>query len=241
MSYREIDAARLAIDCFDRQYRERGMRAQRSYPNEFLIQFLASRFFSLSTAERAGIAILEIGCGSGANLWAMAKEGFEVHGLDSSQAALDLAKTHIEGKWGVSAGLRLGDFATLPYDAGRFDAVVDVVSLQHLALADAARALAEVARVLKAGGGFFSYRLSDRSVMFSAPSAARIDAATLVNIGDPAMPLANNGPISFWNPGLATRAYRDAGLVVSTIERVGRTYATGAYVEYLAIAAGKPS
>ena len=211
------------------------MRAQRSYPNEALIQFVASRFFSLSDVQRKQIRVLEVGCGTGANLWMMAKEGMQVHGLDSSATALDLAHHHLVGKWNVSAELKQGSFTDLPYDDSAFDAVVDVVSLQHLSLEDSRQSLIEISRVLKPGGEFFSYRLSDHSVMFSGTEVRRVDAATLLNIDDPAMPLANNGPISFWSPSLARMMYDQAGMELVSSERVGRTYSNGSYVEYLAL------
>ncbi len=234
---RNDDIVELAVDCFDSQYRERGMRAQRSYPNESLIQFMASRFFKLPVEQRKQIRVLEVGCGTGANLWMMAKEGLQVVGLDSSATALDLAKQHLAEKWGVVAELKQGSFTALPYQDNSFDAVVDVVSLQHLSMSGTKQAFAEIARVLKGGGEFFSYRLSDHSVMFAQPSADWVDAATLLNIDDPAMPLANNGPIAFWSPSLARLVYEQSSLELMSIERVGRTYANGAYVEYLALVA----
>ena len=71
---------------------------------------MASRFFKLSDQKKKEIRVLELGCGSGANLWMMAKEGLQVHGLDASSTALKLAKQHIEDKWGISAELKHGIF-----------------------------------------------------------------------------------------------------------------------------------
>lgn len=226
-----------AISCFDTQYKQKGMRSQRSYPNESLIQFVASRYFGMSVQERQSIRILEIGSGSGANLWMIAKEGFQAYGLDSSETGLNLAGTHLAEKWGGAADLKQGSFTALPYDDGFFDAVVDVVSMQHLDLADSQLALREICRVLRPEGEYFSYRLSDHSVMYEHEIAAGVDAATFSNIDDAAMPLANNGPISFWSPSLARVMYAQASLAITSVERVGRTYSTGAYVEYLALIA----
>lgn len=228
-----------AITAFDKQFQEKGMRSQRSYPNEFLIQFIASNFFKFSADDRKKIRILEIGCGSGANLWMLAKEGFEVYGLDSSQTGIDLATRHLEDKWGVRAVLSQGSFTKLPYEDEYFDAVVDVVSLQHLTVEDCHQALDEVSRVLKKGGVFFSYRLSDHSIMFEHSGGSKIDAATVSNIEADSMPLANNGPTSFWSPALAYGEYTKSSLRIDSIETVGRTYSTGAYVEYLAISSAK--
>lgn len=231
-----------SIDVFDRQYLRKGLSAQRRYPNESLIQFLASRYFKLTVSDRKPIRLLEVGCGSGANLWMMAKEGFATHGMDSSAKGLDLARQYLGEKWGVTADLRQGSFTELPYENNYFDAVVDVVSLQHLNLKDSRSALSEIARVLKPGGAFFSYRLSDASVMYQSSGGNWLDAVTVDNIADPSMPLFNNGPTSFWSPGIARGIYLEIGLDLLSVEQQGRTYENGAkYVEYLVITSAKPS
>jgi SAM-dependent methyltransferase len=227
----KLSAVEQSIGVYDRLYRARGMSSQRTYPNESLIQFLASRFFDRSADERKAIRVLEVGCGSGSNLWMMAKEGFDTYGLDSSAEAIALAQKHLHVKWGVAADLKVGSFMQMPYEDAQFDAVVDVVSLQGLHLADSAAVLREIGRVLKRTGAFFSYRLSDRSSISNA--GVQIDGATLEEITDSRLPLANNGPLSFWSPELARQMYGKAGFAVESVERVSRTYATGAFVEYL--------
>ena len=224
-----------SINVFDQQYQDYGVKAQRLYPNEYLIQFIASRYFKLPHKERKNIRILELGCGSGANLWMLSKEGFDTYGIDSSKHGLELAAQHLHVKWGVAADLQYGSFLNLPYGDGFFDAVVDVVSCQHLCLNDSQLALNEACRVLKTGGAFFSYRLSDHSVMYEHSGGGRIDAATVDNITDNSLPLANNGPMAFWSPVLVRLMYGQAGLTVCGIERLLRTYFSGTNVEYLAI------
>lgn len=240
MNSKTLTPIDLAIHAYVRQYREQGMRSQRMYPNEGLIQFLASRYFSIPIEERKSIRVLEVGCGSGANLWMMCKEGFDTYGLDSSPEGLELARAHLREKWGVDANLATGSFTELPYADAHFDVVVDVVSLEVLTLKDSTVALKEIARVLKSGGALFSYRLSDHSMMFESRDE-RIDSATLANVSDPTMPLSNNGPLSFWSPALTRQMYDQAGLAVDSIERVGRTYANGTFVEYLKISGTKKS
>jgi ubiquinone/menaquinone biosynthesis C-methylase UbiE len=233
-----MNHAETSQKVFDAQYHVLALKGQRLYPNEALLQFLAANYFQLSMEERGKVKVLEVGCGSGANLWMMAKEGFQVEGVDSSAKALELAQIHLREKWGVSALLKNGSFLDLPYAKDSFDAVVDVVSLQHIGMQDSRSALREVARVLQPCGKFFSHRLSDHSVMFSqATDLERIDSCTITNISDPSLPLANNGPVSFWSPTLARMLYEEAGLAILSISRVERTYVNGAVVEYLAIEA----
>lgn len=231
-----------AIQVFDTQYRIRGLAAQRTYPNEALIQFIAARWFSRPPEERADIRVLEIGCGSGANLWMLAKEGFDTYGCDGSAEAIRLADIHLRQKWQTQARLEVARFDALPYQDQFFDAVVDVVSLQHTTLLEGRKAFTEIARVLKPTGEFFSYRLSDRSVMFLHGGGDWLDAATVADIADPQMPLAGCGPVSFWSPALARQEYDACGLSITQIDTLTRQYDNRLLAEYLAIAAQlKPS
>lgn len=120
-------------------------------PYTEVFSFLAKRFGQ--NAENA--KLLEIGCGVGNNLlfarWAM---GFEIHGIDFSQIAIDEAKRRFDEK-GLSYGsLKVGDVRKLPYADGEFDAVVERGVLQCNTLPLIERITAEVFRVLKPGGHF---------------------------------------------------------------------------------------
>jgi 2-polyprenyl-3-methyl-5-hydroxy-6-metoxy-1,4-benzoquinol methylase len=229
-----------SIDRFDQLFQSRGVKAQRTYPNEAMIQFIALNWFSLGFEQRKSIRILEVGCGSGANLWMLAKEGFSVFGLDSSEAGLAIARDHLQGKWGVEANLECGSVTALSYEAGFFDAVIDVVTLQHLNLRDSESALSEIRRVLKPDGLFFSYRISDCSSAFLNSGGKFVDAVTVDNIANTEMPLNNSGPISFWGGALARKMYLEQGFIIESLDRVSRSYGNGkTCVEYLAISAKK--
>ena len=232
--------AQRTVEFYDAEYRNKGLNAQRLYPNEQLVQFVATHFFAVPHHERSKVRILEVGCGSGANLWMLAKEGFDTYGMDASATGVDLAKAHLRDKWGVTATIKVGLFDNLPFDDGYFDAVCDVVSLQHTTLAGTRSALAEIRRVLKSGGLFFSYRLSDASAMYRSKGGKGLDMVTVDNIADPSMPLHDNGPTSFWSPALAREIYEEQGLILGSVERYGRTYGSESiYVEYLGIVASK--
>jgi SAM-dependent methyltransferase len=231
----------LTVNVFDSQYRQAGVYAQRLYPSEQLIQFVAGRYGMLSSAERAQVKILEVGCGSGRNLWMLAKEGFAVYGVDASVAALPVAKAHLRNKWGVDVHLAAASFDCLPFAEGYFDAVCDVVSLQHTSIEGSRKALAESVRCLKPGGYLFSYRLSDASIMYRQSGGKFIDAVTVDNIANPAMPLAHNGQTSFWSPDLASQLFHECGLSLKSVERHGRVVCgSDHYVEYLALIGMKP-
>lgn len=227
-----------SVNVFDEQYLSKGVGAQRLYPNDGLLCFLGGHgFFG---KDNSGIRVLEVGCGSGANLWMLAKEGFDVYGLDASEEGIRLAKEHLNRKWNVDAKLQVGLFDSLPYEDNFFDIVIDVVSMQHMDLSTSRKALKEINRVLKSEGLFYSYRLSDHSVMYFNNGSNKLDCATIENIALNDQPLSNNGIISFWSPNLVLHEYGLANLNVESVERNTRTYAGGLYnVEYLSIIAKK--
>lgn len=52
------------------------------YPSEDLIRFIARNFYKVE--NRKNVKILELGCGPGANIWYLAREGFSFCGVDCS-------------------------------------------------------------------------------------------------------------------------------------------------------------
>lgn len=123
------------------------------YPPEELVRFVARNYYSLP--DRSAIRILEIGCGPGANLWFLGREGFAVHGLDGSEVGLQRAKSRLEQE-GIEAVLCRGDAMEMPYPDGSFNCVIDVECIYANSLKDSRRIIREVHRVLEPGGTFFS-------------------------------------------------------------------------------------
>lgn len=123
------------------------------YPGEELIRFVARKFYS--APDRRKVRLLEVGCGTGANIWFMAREGFTVDGIDGSQVALDSASRRLASE-GLEARLVPGDAMQLPYDDEVFDAVVDVECIYANSLADSRKIIGECHRVLKPGGWIYS-------------------------------------------------------------------------------------
>jgi SAM-dependent methyltransferase len=226
---------------YDAAYLSAGFAAQRLYPNEELLRFVGSHFFPVPRAERGNVKILEIGCGSGANLWMIAREGFSAHGLDISQASLDLCHEMLT-HWNVTADLRCASMTNTGYADGTFDAVIDVFSSYCLDEKDFSRCLDEVRRILKPGGLFFSYTPSKRSDTFRNPEPSRmIDASTLDGIRRSTAPFFGQAyPFRFIDPAEYEGLLTARGLRVSRNERIGRTYRNGEeYFEFVSIYARK--
>ena len=138
---------------------------------------------------RESVRILEVGCGPASNLWFAAREGFSVAGIDGSADAIAQAQRRFDVE-GLSGDLRVGDFTRLDgFDDASFDLVIDRGSLVCAGRSAAARAVAEIRRVLRVGGRFFFNPYSDHHTSASAGRAAAdglridIDRGTMVGVG----------------------------------------------------------
>lgn len=132
-------------------------RAWGQYPGEDVIRFVKGRFGQ--AADPSQVRLLEAGCGSGANLWFMAREGFCACGVDRSATAVRLARERLDlecPRWRAAGGqVEVGDLQGLPWPDGSFDAVLDVVAVCYCSFDEAQRAYAELARVTQPGGRLF--------------------------------------------------------------------------------------
>jgi SAM-dependent methyltransferase len=100
---------------------------------------------------RPGHAVLDVGCGTGDDVRALAAQvvpGGRAVGLDSSQTAVAEGRTRAQGA-GLPVEFHVGDAHELPFEADTFDAARTDRVLQHLR--DPALALAELARVTRPG------------------------------------------------------------------------------------------
>jgi len=103
--------------------------------------------------------VLDVGCGAGFLSNHLAREGFEVTGLDASQASIDVATRHDgTGK----ARYLLGDAMSLPFADASFDVVCAMDFLEHVE--EPASVVAEIARVLRPGGVFFFHTFNRNPV-----------------------------------------------------------------------------
>ncbi len=147
------------------------------YPPEELIRFVARNFGDVP--ERGEVRFLEVGCGPGANLWFLRREGFAVAGIDGSHAAIDQARARLAADGlndlparshaSAEAGrpdqidLRQGNFASLPWGDESFDAVFDIEAIYANEMSTIRSCVAEIHRVLKPGGLFFGKMFGART------------------------------------------------------------------------------
>lgn len=90
-----------------------------------------------------GMTVLEVGCGTGANLVLYRQAGCEVAGVDLSPSMLEVAR----GKLGETADLRLCDAADMPYEDHSFDLVVAFLTLHEMPTAVRESVMDEMVRV----------------------------------------------------------------------------------------------
>jgi ubiquinone/menaquinone biosynthesis C-methylase UbiE len=156
------------------------------YPWDLVVSFIF-RHFPREKA-RENVKVLEIGCGTGSNLWFAAREGFQVTGIDGSPSAIAYAKDRFL-KENLDGHFLVGDFTQLPFEDETFDLVIDRGSLTCCSLSAGRQAVHQVHRVLQPGGKFLSNPYSDRHSSYRAGKSAEdgltveISAGSLQNVG----------------------------------------------------------
>lgn len=94
--------------------------------------------------------VLDLSCGTGCQVFWLAKRGFKVTGVDFSPALLKIARNKAQ-KEKITVKLIKGDMRTIK--VGQFDAVITIFNaIGHLTKTDFAKAIKNVHRNLKEGG-----------------------------------------------------------------------------------------
>lgn len=128
------------------------------YPYDSVVSFVYRSFPRIK--PRSKVNILEIGCGSGNNLWFVAREGFSASGIDISQSAISFATKRFLSE-NLKADLRVGSFLELPWPSSSIDICIDRAATACVGISDQVTTINEVKRVLRPGGFFFFNGYSD--------------------------------------------------------------------------------
>lgn len=102
---------------------------------------------------QAGDKVLDMCCGSGAQLYAYAQKGLLVQGVDNDPRMLDLARRYYVDSSLAADTLVLADAAYLPFADGSFDFTSVSLALHDKDAALVGAILSEMKRVTRAGGG----------------------------------------------------------------------------------------
>ncbi len=112
-----------------------------------------SKFVRYLKKNKKKQRILDLGCGGGRHSIMLAKNGFEVFGVDFSKHAIIIAKRRSkEEKTSNNTHFTTGDVLKLKYGKDFFDVINDDGCLHHIAKKDWSKYLKSVDRVLKPGG-----------------------------------------------------------------------------------------
>ena len=114
-------------------------------PHEDL-SYIASSF-----NERGVSTILDLGCGSGRNLFFLHEKAFFLSGIDIAPEGIRTIRKRIP-----DADVRVGDiYEPLPYPDASFDAILSIQVLQHATEDKIVCAINEMERILRPGGFIF--------------------------------------------------------------------------------------
>jgi ubiquinone/menaquinone biosynthesis C-methylase UbiE len=156
-----------------------------------------------ATSDR--LRLLDVGCGTGHQLLRWRAAGFEVAGVDGSEAMLAEAAQNNPG-----IELELADVQKLPFADGAFDRVTSIEVLRYLP--DPTQSIAEMRRVLKPGG----LCLTTAAPLFSLNGYAVVNRlASARQIGD-----LTRLRQFFTTSGRLRRQFLDAGFSEVTIHGV---------------------
>lgn len=99
--------------------------------------------------------VIDLGCGIGAHLIALAEQGFEVCGVDTSEEAIEIAASSFKER-GLTCDFRnTSMFDPLPLKGNSFDAVICFRALNHAKIDDIRASIREMERILTPHGLIF--------------------------------------------------------------------------------------
>ena len=113
-----------------------------------------SRLVSLFREHRVR-RILDVGCGTGRHLVYFARNGFDVHGFDSSVHALSLAEKWLQEESLTADICEHCMERTFPYLDSHFDAVISIQVIHHNLVRDILLTISEIERVTRSQGYIF--------------------------------------------------------------------------------------
>ena len=97
---------------------------------------------------KAGMKVLDVGCGTGTNLVLYHRAGCLVHGIDLSPSMLEVARDRL----GKHADLRVGDASEMPYRDNSFDLVTSMLTLHEMPYMIRPQVMKEMIRVMSREG-----------------------------------------------------------------------------------------
>ena len=187
------------------------------YPSEAVIRFIARNFYNAS--DRNKIKILELGLGTGANLWFCAREGFRVSGIEFTQSGIERFKKRMNAEnlnTQIDTILQ-GDYFEkldeLPDES--FDAFMDSYSLAYNDFDKTKAIIDKAVKKLKSGGKFLSITPSLKNEGFDENSALGYHLSKPTTGTD-----AFTGVIRFCDDSDINKLYNGANYEITSIKNI---------------------
>lgn len=124
-------------------------------PNKNLVEFIKQ--FKLSKEK---VNVIDLGCGEGRSSVFLAKEGFNVLGIDLSPTIIKKGIERFEKQSRVD--YCVAEISSLPIPSGTFDLVVDITTLNNQKSRKRHRYVREIRRTLKKKGYYYASVVSTK-------------------------------------------------------------------------------
>lgn len=192
----------------------------RHWPCEELVRAVGGKRFG---------TVMEVGCGNGANLWYLAEHADLVVGVDVCREALDAAETYMSRRGAHNVELMHGDITNMqPGEPDlKFDAVVDIMTSQHIPWSRHAALYHAYRRVMKDGAWLFIYTLGRGTTV---TGAKQLETFTYDQL--PAL-FPGVSPVCLPQGPALSAALCAAGFHPSPVRQLSRSYGNGAETTYL--------
>ncbi len=183
------------------------------WPDTEVVRFLGH---TVRRGERSGVRVLDLGCGGGRHLACMAREGFDVYGVDYNTVPLEQARQAVAAE-GQNPRLVLADVGDPPFADEQFDVVLAWGVLFHTTPDRAVTMLRHIRRMLKPDGRVMANWRSDQDDMRSR--GKRVDGGTYL-MGEQAGAFGLTGTLyTFSTREDLEHRYEQAGLRIDNVER----------------------
>jgi cyclopropane fatty-acyl-phospholipid synthase-like methyltransferase len=164
---------------------------------------------------------LEVGCGQGANLWFLAKEGFDVYGVDISPSAIKKTDENLKENWNIeNVTLDVQNIVNLNFGKTKFDVIIDIGTIVCLPYKDHSNIYDKIYHLLKDGGKFWGFQLAEGT--WGQSSGKTVDYKTVENIKEG--PLVGKGTVCMISDDDVLTLLKNAGFKNIDIEKYTRTY-----------------
>ncbi len=168
-----------------------------------------------------GLRLADIGCGGGLVAEPMTRLGFTVTGLDADPQAIATARAHAAAS-GLSIDYRVADIDSLARTGERFDVVLALEIIEHVADRDAF--LAALGMLVRPGGAFIGATLNRTARSFAL---AIVGAEYILGW----LPRGTHDWQRFVRPSEFVLGLRRAGLATTHLTGLGYDWRSGGWNE----------